>query len=176
MVVRIEHDPNRSAKIALVRDTETRQLSYVLAWDGCKEGDVVTPTGQHPGSTMALRDIALGTTIHNIENRPGQGGQLCRSAGCKAVLVGKEGLFGSVKLPSGVIRKVNLDCRATIGVVSNPEWHLRVIGKAGRSRNLGIRPTVRGVAMNANDHPHGGGKGGKSKGKPSQSPWGKICK
>lgn len=178
-VVRIEHDPNRSAKIALLQGVADRQCRYVLAWDGIRAGEIVKNSGMPlPGSSHQLRDIALGTTIFNIELHPGRGGQLCRSAGCKAVLVGKEveeGL-GSVKLPSGTIRKIDLDCRATIGVVGNPEWHLRVIGKAGRNRNLGWRPTVRGVAMNAVDHPHGGGKGGRSKGKPSQSPWGKICK
>ncbi|PJF18356.1 50S ribosomal protein L2 [Paramicrosporidium saccamoebae] len=174
-VVRIEHDPNRSAKIALVKGVDGR-VFYVLAWDGCKAGDTVDMTGQRNGTTLSLLDIALGTTIHNIETRPGQGGQLCRSAGTKAVLVGKSGGEASIKLPSGVIRKLSLQCRATIGVVGNAEWHLRILGKAGRRRNLGWRPTVRGVAMNANDHPHGGGKGGRSKGKPSQSPWGKICK
>lgn len=178
VVVRLEHDPNRSAKIALVRNIEDNKLSYVLAWEGCKPGDSVEPMGQRIGATMRLREIALGTTIHNIETRPDNGGQLCRSAGTKATLVGKDpdGKLCSVKLPSGVIRKLSLECRATIGEVGNSEWHLRIIGKAGRNRNLGWRPTVRGVAMNANDHPHGGGKGGRSKGKPSQSPWGKICK
>lgn len=178
-VVRIEHDPNRSSKIALVRDEQSQRLSYVLAWDGIKAGAKFTNDAmQLPGCTMALRDMAVGTTVHNIELRPGRGGQMARSAGCKAVFVGKDpdGKQGSVKLPSGRVVKVPLACRATIGVVSNPEWHLRVIGMAGRMRNLGIRPTVRGVAMNAVDHPHGGGKCGRSKGKPSQSPWGKICK
>lgn len=188
-VVRIEHDPNRSAKIVLVQETRTRRCSYWLAWDGVKPGDLIQcgmkrashvdhGALQLPGTTHRLADIALGTTIYNIELTPGRGGQLCRSAGCKATLVGKDpdGLHCSIKLPSGKIRKVRVACRASIGVVSNPSWHLRVIGKAGRMRNLGIRPTVRGVAMNARDHPHGGGKGGRSKGKPSQSPWGKICK
>ena len=175
-VIRLEHDPNRSSKIALVKDEQGR-VSYVLAWDGMKEGSVFENKGlQLPGSTQPLQDIALGTTIHNIEARPGGGGQFCRSAGCKALLVGKDDVYATIKLPSGNMKKVLLKCRATIGIVSNPQWHLRVLGKAGRKRNLGIRPTVRGVAMNAIDHPHGGGKGGRSKGKPSQSPWGKICK
>lgn len=193
-VVRIEHDPNRSAKLALMQETTTKQCSYWLAWDGIEPEQVVkcgqSQNGnvhaagmnlgilQLPGTTHLLRDIALGTTIYNIELTPGKGGQLCRSAGCKATLVGKDpdGKHCSIKLPSDKIRKVRMACRASIGVVSNPTWHLRIVGKAGRTRNLGIRPTVRGVAMNARDHPHGGGKGGKSKGKPSQSPWGKICK
>jgi large subunit ribosomal protein L2 len=177
-VIRLEHDPNRSAKIALVQDSEGT-LSYLLAWDGAKAGDSIENSGlQLSGSTRPLSQIAIGTIIHNIEVLPGRGGQLCRSAGTKAVLVGHDpdGRYCSVKLPSGKIRKVLLTCRATIGSVGNSEWHLRVIGKAGRNRNLGWRPTVRGVAMNQNDHPHGGGKGGRSKGIPSQSPWGKICK
>lgn len=184
-VIRLEHDPNRSARIALVQSGASGCVSYVLAWDGMKAGDTFENDGslQLAGSTQRLRDIALGTIIHNIEVRPGTGGQLCRSAGCKAQLVAKDPAAGksktglaTIRLPSDKLARVPLDCRATIGVVSNPQWHLRVIGTAGRNRRLGWRPSVRGVAMNAIDHPHGGGKGGRSKGKPSQSPWGKICK
>lgn len=178
-VIRIDHDPNRSGKIALVRDALSGKFSYILACDGMKQGDTITNDKmQLPGSTLELAKIAVGTVIHNIEIRPGNGGQLVRSAGTKASLVGKDpdGCYCTIKLPSGKTKKVLLACRATIGTVSNPDWHLRVIGKAGRNRNLGIRPTVRGVAMNPVDHPHGGGKGGRSKGTHSQSPWGKICK
>ncbi len=179
VVIRIEHDPNRSAKIALVRDKVTGVFSYILASQDMKEGMVIESNKmQLSGATLKLSYMAVGTTIHNVEITPGKGGQLVRSAGTHATLVGKDpgNKFCTIKLPSGKTKKVLLSCRATIGIVSNPDWHLRVIGKAGRNRNLGIRPTVRGVAMNPIDHPHGGGKGGRSKGRPSQSPWGKICK
>lgn len=183
-VIRIEHDPNRSSKIALVQNRKNGNLAYILAYVGIKKGDVIRPfiknemssEGQFPGQTMSLANVSIGTQIHNIENRPGGGGALVRSAGTLATLVGKENGMAIIKLPSKAMKKLKLECRATIGRVSNPDWHLRVIGKAGRNRNLGWRPTVRGVAMNAIDHPHGGGKGGKSKGNHSQSPWGKICK
>lgn len=196
-VVRLEHDPNRSAQLALLQEVETGKLSYVLAWAGLKPGQVIAGSRAKetsflsygnlvaPGLTLPLSSIPLGTPVHNIELYPGRGGQLVRSAGTKASLVGKdpiplngsmEGLKATIKLPSGSMKKVPLSCRATIGQVGNEEWHLREIGSAGRNRRLGWRPTVRGVAMNAVDHPHGGGKGGRSKGKPSQSPWGKICK
>lgn len=141
---------------------------------------------QLPGVTMRLKDITVGSIIHNIELRPGRGGQLVRSAGTKAVLVGKDTasltgtagtrrLYATIRMPSEKTIQVPLECHATIGAVGNADWHLRVIGKAGNSRKMGIRPSVRGVAMNPVDHPHGGGKG-RSKGRPSQSPWGKICK
>lgn len=178
-IIRLEHDPNRSGKLALIRDTVTGEFSYVLACQGMEPGATINNNSvQLPGSSLKLSHIAIGTTIHNIEIRPGNGGQLVRSAGTHATLVGKDldKRFCTIKLPSGKTKKVLLSCRATIGAVSNPDWHLRVIGKAGRNRNLGIRPTVRGVAMNPIDHPHGGGKGGRSKGTHSQSPWGKICK
>lgn len=180
-VVRIEHDPNRSAKIALLQCQQTRQLRYVLATLAMKPGmtisndDAETPV---EGATMELRLIPSGLPVHSIEIRPGKGGQMVRSAGTWAQVVGRHPEKGkvSVKLPSGSVKLLSDKCKASIGTVGNADWHLRVIGKAGRNRNLGIRPSVRGVAMNAVDHPHGGGKGGKSKGKPSQSPWGKICK
>lgn len=178
-VVRIEHDPNRSAKIALLQCQRTKELRYVLATSEMKPGLVIenkeTPL---EGATMELRLVPSGVSVHSIEIRPGKGGQMVRSAGTAAQVVGRnpEKAQVSVKLPSGKVKVLSERCKASVGTVGNADWHLRVIGKAGRNRNLGIRPTVRGVAMNAVDHPHGGGKGGKSKGKPSQSPWGKICK
>jgi large subunit ribosomal protein L2 len=179
IVERIEHDPNRSAKIALVRGKEGGELRYILATEKMKIGSIVSNTsGPQDGACMALKEIPLGSQIHSIESVPGRGGQLVRAAGTCATLVGKDldGIRGSVRLPSGSIKKLLLTCRAVIGRVGNIEWQNRVIGKAGRSRNLGRRPTVRGVAMNAVDHPHGGGKGGRSKGKPTQSIWGWVCK
>jgi large subunit ribosomal protein L2 len=226
-VERLEHDPNRSAKIALVRvlrsdpnvsnssddsgisskdstdapkashtpkmvkNTRTHcirrpmppevpnaieSFRYILATEDMQPGSVI-PDGPLSGATLALRNIPLGTNVHNIESRPGSGGKLVRAAGANAVLVGKDSAgHATVRLPSGASVRLALDCRASIGRVGNADWHHRVIGKAGRSRNLGIRPSVRGVAMNAVDHPHGGGKGGRGKGKPSQSIWGWVCK
>lgn len=179
IVERIEHDPNRSAKIALVRGKDSQEFKYILATERMKAGTIINNNqGPQDGACMALKDIPLGSQIHSIECSPGRGGQLVRSAGTCATLVGKDldGIKGSVRLPSGKTKKLLLSCRAVLGRVSNVEWQNRVIGKAGRSRNLGRRPTVRGVAMNAVDHPHGGGKGGRSKGKPSQSIWGWVCK
>ena len=178
-VERIEHDPNRSAKIALVRGKESGELRYILATEKMQVGSIVSNSqGPQDGACMSLKEIPLGSQIHSIESRPGRGGQLVRAAGTCATLVGKDldGVKGSVRLPSGAIKKLLLTCRAVIGRVGNIEWQNRVIGKAGRNRNLGKRPTVRGVAMNAVDHPHGGGKGGRSKGKPTQSIWGWVCK
>lgn len=179
IVERIEHDPNRSAKIALVRGKTSEELRYILASEKMQIGAVISNAqGPQDGACLPLKDIPLGSQIHSIECNPGRGGQLVRSAGTCATLVGKDldGVRGSVRLPSGSIKKLLLACRAVIGRVSNVDWQNRVIGKAGRTRNLGRRPTVRGVAMNAVDHPHGGGKGGRSKGKPSQSIWGWVCK
>lgn len=178
-VERIEHDPNRSGKIALVRGADSNNLRYILATEKMKPGSLISNTqGPQDGSCLSLKEIPLGSQIHSIESNPGRGGQLVRSAGTCATLVGKDldGIRGSVRLPSGATKKLLLACRAVIGRVGNIDWQNRVIGKAGRSRNLGRRPTVRGVAMNAVDHPHGGGKGGRSKGKPSQSIWGWTCK
>jgi large subunit ribosomal protein L2 len=178
-IVRIEHDPNRSAKIALIQCMESKKLGYILASKGMKP-EMILENKDIPieGVTLEMSKIPSGTPIHNVEIRPQDGGKLVRSAGNCAFIVGRnpEKLKVSVKLPSGKIKEFSNSCRATVGEVSNENWQQRVIGKAGRNRNLGIRPSVRGVAMNAVDHPHGGGKGGKSKGKPSQSPWGKICK
>jgi large subunit ribosomal protein L2 len=176
-VAAIEYDPNRSARIALLhyRDGEKR---YILAPHGLKPGDAVMsgPTADIlPGNTLPLRSIPAGTTIHNIELQPGKGGQLCRSAGTSAQLVAKEGAMATVKLPSGETRLIQMTCSATIGQVGNLDHENLSIGKAGRTRWLGIRPTVRGVAMNPVDHPMGGGEG-KGKGNHPMTPWGKPTK
>lgn len=185
-VIRLEHDPNRSAKLMLLQDSNTKRLSYRIAADGIQPGQSIVdtvnkdekPKSTEIGSCLPLKLIPLGTRIHDIETKPLGGGKLVKAAGTHATLVGHiaERPYSLVKLPSGQTKQVHSECRASIGTVGNSEWHLRVIGKAGRNRNLGIRPHVRGVAMNAVDHPHGGGKGGRGKGKPSQSPWGKVCK
>lgn len=176
-VASIEYDPNRSALIALLyyRDGEKR---YILAPQGMKIGDVVSTSDEPPfrvGCCMRLRFMPLGSVIHNIELYPGRGGQLIRSAGLSAQLLARSNGYATVKLPSGEVRMVNENCRATFGAISNAEHSLRVVGKAGRSRWLGIRPTVRGVAMNPVDHPHGGGEG-RGKGNHPQSPWAQFAK
>lgn len=170
-VASIEYDPNRSAYIALLnyKDGEKR---YILAPQGLKVGDTVQ-TGSKPpfsiGSCMRLKHMPLGSTIHNIELVPERGGKLVRSAGLSAQLMARSGGYATIRMPSGEMRLINENCKATFGTVSNPEHNLTVKGKAGRNRWLGIRPTVRGVAMNPVDHPHGGGEG-KSKGNIPQSP------
>ena len=183
-VIRIEHDPNRSAKLALLKfadkksDAEEGEYCYVLCADGMKAGDVVTNGAQKMptvGSSMRLADIPTGTVMHSVEVRPGRGGVVGRAAGTKVVLLAKEDSHATIKLPSGKQCRVSLEGRACIGPVGNAEWRTKPIGSAGRNRRLGKRPTVRGAAMNAVDHPHGGGKGGRGKGKPSQSPWGWTC-
>lgn len=177
-VLRVEHDPNRSARIALIGN-QTGVMKYILASEGMREGSIVSNhSAGTEGATLALSEIPLGTQIHNLECIPGRGGQLIRAAGTFGVLVGKEPAKGvaTVRLPSGESKRVKLACRASIGRVGNAEWQNRVLATAGRVRRLGRRPKVRGVAMNAVDHPHGGGKGGRSKGKPSQSIWGWTCK
>jgi len=171
----IEYDPNRSAHIALLKykDGERR---YIIAPLGLKVGDeVVSGTGVDVkvGNAMPLSEIPLGTFIHNIELRPGQGAKIARSAGSAVQLVAKEGRYGQVKLASGEVRLIPLECMATIGQVSNPEHENISYGKAGRKRWLGVRPHVRGVAMNPIDHPLGGGEGRSSGGRPACSPWGK---
>jgi len=177
-VAAIEYDPNRSANIALLHyvDGEKR---YILAPEGLSVGDTVESGPESDiriGNALPIENIPLGTVIHNIELRPGKGGQLARSAGCAAQLVAKEGDYGSIKLNSGEIRKVHLRCMATIGKVGNAE-HVNVSsGKAGRSRWLGRRPHVRGVAMNPVDHPLGGGEGKTSGGRHPCTPWGKPTK
>ncbi|MFD3155619.1 50S ribosomal protein L2 [Haloimpatiens sp. FM7330] len=175
-VLTIEYDPNRSAYIALViyADGEKR---YILAPAGLKVGDTVVSGPNSDikiGNTLPMQNIPVGTVIHNIELAKGKGGQLVRSAGTSAQLMAKEGEYAILRLPSGEMRYVRVECRATIGVVSNLSHELINIGKAGRKRHMGIRPTVRGSVMNPNDHPHGGGEGKSPVGHPSPvTPWGK---
>lgn len=174
-VVSIEYDPNRSARIALLQyvDGEKR---YILAPNKLEVGDtVVSGEGADikPGNALKLKDIPVGTIIHNIELQPGKGGQMVRSAGALAQIMAKEGKYAHVKLPSGEVRLVRLDCKATIGQVGNINHENITIGKAGRSRWLGKRPTVRGVVMNPHDHPHGGGEGKSPAGRHPVTPWGK---
>ena len=170
----IEYDPNRSARIALVTyaDGEKR---YILQPNGLKVGDTIV-SGQSvdilPGNSLPLKNIPLGTQLHNVELKPGKGGQIARSAGSTVQLVAKEADYASVKMPSGEIRKINMECFATIGQVGNLDHENVSIGKAGRSRWLGKRPHVRGVAMNPVDHPLGGGEGKTSGGRHPVSPWG----
>jgi len=173
-VERIEYDPNRSAHIALVlyADGERR---YILAPRGVTAGVEIHNGSEapiKPGNALPLRNIPLGTVVHNIELKPGKGGQIARSAGCGVQLVAREGTHATLRLRSGEMRKVPVDCRATIGEVGNSEHNLRSLGKAGATRWRGVRPTVRGVAMNPVDHPHGGGEGRTSGGRHPVSPWG----
>ena len=180
IVVSIEYDPNRSAFIAKVR-TELLNVHYILAPLDLKVGDIVESGTDVPiniGNALPLRSIPVGTIVHNIELKPGHGGQYARSAGTFGVLIQKDldGKYAQIRLKSKEQRLVPLDCMATIGVVSNPDHGSISISKAGRSRWLGRRPTVRGVAMNPVDHPHGGGEGKTSGGRPSVSPWGKLTK
>ncbi len=172
----IEYDPNRSANIALVcyADGEKR---YIIAPEGLKVGDVIY-SGETAdikiGNTLPLANIPLGTLIHNVELKPGKGAQLCRAAGNAAQLMAKEDDYAQVRLPSGEVRRISMKCRATIGEVGNIDHELVSIGKAGRTRHMGIRPTVRGSVMNPNDHPHGGGEGKAPVGRPGPvTPWGK---
>lgn len=175
-VVGIEYDPNRTANIALIVYADGAK-SYILAPVGLKVGDTVMSGVEaevRVGNTLPMRAIPIGANIHNIEMKPGKGGQLVRSAGNVAQLMAKEGKYATVKLPSGEMRMLPLDCRATIGQVGNIDHELIHIGKAGRKRHMGIRPTVRGSVMNPNDHPHGGGEGRAPIGRPSpMTPWGK---
>ena len=175
-VIGIEYDPNRSAYIALLQNAEGEK-SYIVAPVGLTDGDVVY-TGPDadikPGNTLPLENIPVGTFIHNIELYPGKGAQLVRSAGVAAQLVSKENGVALVRLPSGEVRIVRLDCKATIGQVGNIEHDTVKLGKAGKKRHMGIRPTVRGSVMNPCDHPHGGGEGKSPIGRPSPvTPWGK---
>ena len=175
-VATIEYDPNRTANIALLHYADGEK-AYILAPVGLEVGTTVLsgPTADiKPGNAMALKDMPLGTVIHNIELKPGKGAQLVRSAGVSAQLMAKEGKKALLRLPSGEMRFVSIDCKATIGQVGNIEHGNVVIGKAGRKRHMGIRPTVRGSVMNPCDHPHGGGEGRTSIGRPSPvTPWGK---
>jgi len=173
-IERIEYDPNRSANIALVlyADGERR---YILAPKGLSAGDTIQ-SGVYapikPGNTMPLRNTPLGSVIHAIELKPGKGAQIARAAGTYAQLVAKDGAYVTLRLRSGEMRKIEADCRATLGEIGNSEHMLRSLGKAGASRWRGVRPTVRGVAMNPVDHPHGGGEGKTSGGRHPVSPWG----
>ena len=173
-VERLEYDPNRSANIALVlyADGERR---YILAPKGLSAGDVIQSGVDAPikaGNTMPLRNVPLGSVIHAIELKPGKGAQIARAAGTYAQLVAKDGAYVTLRLRSGEMRKIEADCRATLGEIGNSEHMLRSLGKAGASRWRGVRPTVRGVAMNPVDHPHGGGEGKTSGGRHPVSPWG----
>ncbi|MGE5389506.1 MAG: 50S ribosomal protein L2 [Deltaproteobacteria bacterium] len=177
-VAAIEYDPNRSANIALLHYADGRK-AYIIAPHNLKVGDKVVSGPDADikvGNTLPLKEIPVGTMIHNVELRPGKGGQLARSAGTVAQLMAKEGAYAHVRLPSGEVRLVHVNCRATIGQVSNLDYDNVVLGKAGRSRWLGVRPTVRGSVMNPVDHPHGGGEGRAPIGrKYPVSPWGKIA-
>ena len=175
-VQRIEYDPNRSAFIALIK-YEDETLSYILAPYGLKAGDQVVSSAAadiKPGNCLPIANIPVGTVIHNVELQPGHGAQLVRSAGAAAQLMAKEGDLAQVRLPSGEVRYVRMNCTACIGQVGNMDHENVHIGKAGRTRHMGIRPTVRGSVMNPNDHPHGGGEGRAPVGRPGPvTPWGK---
>lgn len=176
-VASIEYDPNRSAYIALLNyaDGEKR---YIIAPHGLKKGDTVKTSAEPPfsvGCCMQLKHMPVGSTVHNIELVPGRGAQLVRSAGQFAQLMARSGGYATLRMPSGEVRQVNETCKATFGTVSNSEHNLRVEGKAGRNRWKGIRPTVRGTAMNPVDHPHGGGEG-KNKGNIPQTPWAQFTR
>jgi len=178
VVERLEYDPNRTANIALVcyNDGERR---YIIAPKGVKAGDKLSSGQAAPikaGNCLPLRNIPVGTQIHCVEMKPGKGAQLARSAGASVQLVAREGQYATLRLRSGEMRKVPSECRATIGEVSNSEHSLRSLGKAGAKRWRGVRPTVRGVAMNPVDHPHGGGEGRTSGGRHPVSPWGMPTK
>ena len=177
-VERLEYDPNRSAHIALVlyKDGERR---YIIAPKGVEAGTEIMSGNESPikpGNCLTLRRIPVGTTVHCVEMKPGKGAQLMRSAGASAQLVAREGGYATLRLRSGEMRKIQIDCRAVVGEVGNSEHNLRKLGKAGASRWRGVRPTVRGVAMNPVDHPHGGGEGRTSGGRHPVSPWGMPTK
>jgi len=177
-VAAIEYDPNRSAYIALLHYTDGEK-SYIIAPQKLSVGDQVVSSAHadiKPGNALKMKYIPVGTIIHNIGIKPGKGAQMIRSAGGWGQLVAKEGKYASIKLPSGEVRKVLQECRATIGAVSNREHENRTLGKAGRTRWMGVRPTVRGVAMNPVDHPHGGGEGRTSGGRHPVTPWGTPTK
>ncbi|QQR68740.1 MAG: 50S ribosomal protein L2 [Alphaproteobacteria bacterium] len=177
-VERLEYDPNRTAWIALIRYTDGT-LSYILAPQRLAVGDTVV-SGEKvdikPGNAMPLKSIPVGTIVHNVELRAGAGGQMARSAGTYVQLVGRDGGYAQIKLSSGELRRVRGECMATIGAVSNPDQINIQLGKAGRNRWKGVRPSVRGVAMNPVDHPHGGGEGKTSGGRHPVTPWGKCTK
>jgi large subunit ribosomal protein L2 len=178
VVERLEYDPNRSAHLALVKYSDGERR-YILAPKGVAAG-VPVISGEEapikPGNCLPLKSIPVGTVIHNIEMKPGKGGQIARSAGGYAQLAAREGVYATLRLRSGETRRIHADCRATIGEVGHSEHNLRKLGKAGASRWRGVRPTVRGVAMNPVDHPHGGGEGRTSGGRHPVSPWGTPTK
>jgi large subunit ribosomal protein L2 len=171
----IEYDPNRSARIARIKD-HNDQYHYIIAANGMKQGQKITAGEEAPievGNRLALKNIPTGSVIHAIELTPGRGAQLVRGAGASAQLVAKDEEYAQVRLPSGEVRMVNINCTASIGTVGNEQHQNIKVGKAGRNRRKGIRPTVRGVVMNAADHPHGGGDGGRhGMGKDPRTPWG----
>ena len=177
-VVRIEYDPNRTAFIALIQYGDGKK-SYILAPQRLGVGDKVV-SGERvdvkPGNAMPLKNMPVGTIVHNVEMKPGKGGQIARSAGTYVQLVGRDGDYVQLRLKSGEVRLVHGDCRGTVGAVSNPDHGNINLGKAGRKRHLGKRPAVRGVAMNPIDHPHGGGEGRTSGGRHPVTPWGKPTK
>ena len=175
-VIGVEYDPNRTCYIALIENEEGKK-SYILAPEGLTDGDVVYSGADADikvGNTLPIANIPTGTLIHNIELYPGKGGQLVRAAGAAAQLISKENGVAQVRLPSGEVRLVRLDCKATVGVIGNSEHNTVKVGKAGKTRHKGIRPTVRGSVMNPCDHPHGGGEGRSPIGRPGPvTPWGK---
>ena len=178
-VQRIEYDPNRSAFIALVKDVYSEKHSYIVAPQDVKQGDVLhaaPKTEIKSGNTLLLKNAPIGILVHNVELKIGKGAQLARSAGTSVQIMGRDGVYVLLRLPSGEVRKVHGECRATIGVVSNEDHKNRSLAKAGRNRWLGWRPHVRGVAMNPIDHPHGGGEGRTSGGRHPVSPWGQSAK
>lgn len=178
VVAALEYDPNRNLPIALIH-YKNGAKGYLLKPEGLKIGSEILASEKaeaHIGCSMPMRNIPIGFTIHNVEMVPGKGGKLARSAGCSIQLVGKENDLAILKMPSGELRTVCLDGWATIGVLSNADYRNMIWGKAGRRRHLGIRPTVRGMAMNPIDHPHGGGEGRSKSGAHPVTPWGKSCK
>lgn len=177
-VERLEYDPNRTAFIALIK-YDDGELAYILAPQRLQTGDKVIASEQadiKPGNAMPLKNIPVGTIIHNIEMKPGKGAQIARSAGCYAQLIGKDGGYAQLRLSSGELRLARGECMASVGAVSNPDNQNVKLGKAGRKRWMGVRPTVRGVVMNPVDHPHGGGEGKTSGGRHPVTPWGKPTK
>ena len=174
VVERLEYDPNRTAYIALLKYSDGERR-YIIAPKGVSAGDSIASGSDAPikaGNCLPIRNIPVGTQIHCIEMKPGKGAQIARSAGTSSQLVAREGIYATVRLRSGEMRKIHVDCKAAIGEVSNSEHSLRSLGKAGAKRWRGVRPTVRGVAMNPVDHPHGGGEGRTSGGRHPCSPWG----
>lgn len=177
-VERVEYDPNRSANIALICYADGER-AYIIAPKGLEVGQTVLSGPEAPikaGNVLPIRNIPVGSTIHCVELMPGKGAQIARSAGTSVTLMAREGIYAQVRLRSGEVRKIHIDCRATIGEVSNEEHSLQQYGKAGATRWRGIRPTVRGVAMNPVDHPHGGGEGKTAAGRHPVSPWGTLTK